>query len=375
MRENAAGAFLAAHGYGAARRDPLPSDASFRRYVRLHGGPRPALLMDAPPPEDVRPFLRIARHIARGAGLSAPEVIAADEAAGFLLLEDFGDATHAALLDAGAADPAVLYAEAAEALAALHAAPPPPGLPAWDSAVMARLAGATFLDWWWPAVFGAEAAAPVRAEFDATLRAMLAPFDGAGCFVHRDFFAANLMRLPGRDGPRRTGLLDFQDAGLGHPAYDLVSLVEDARRDVPEAARQAALARYLALRGPGLDREEFLAAMAACAAQRHLRVAALWLRLARRDAKPHYLAHGPRTWALLARALRHPAAAPLAAFLDAHVPEALRGNPAMAVTQPPEAAVPAGPDRIVTQPPEAAVPAGPDRIVTPPPAATAEAAA
>ncbi|GGG48236.1 aminoglycoside phosphotransferase [Caldovatus sediminis] len=327
-REEAAAAFLAAHGFGAARREPLPSDASFRRYVRLRGGPVPALLMDAPPPEDVRPFLRVGRHIA-GLGLSAPAVIAAEEAAGFLLLEDFGDATHAALLDSAAADPVALYAEAAEALAALHAAPPPPtGLPEWDSATMARLAAATFLDWWWPAAFGAPPAEEVRASFGAALRAMLAPFDGAGAFVHRDFFAANLMRLPDRDGPRRTGILDFQDAARGHPAYDLVSLVEDARRDVPEAARQAAVARYLALRGPALDREAFEAAMAACAAQRHLRVAALWVRLARRDAKPRYLVHAPRTWALLERALRHPATAPLAAFLEAHVPPALRGNPA-----------------------------------------------
>ncbi len=342
-REDAAAAFLAAHGFGTARREPLPSDASFRRYVRLHGGPVPALLMDAPPPEDVRPFLRIGRHIA-SLGLSAPKVIAADEKAGFLLIEDFGDATHAALLDAGDADPVTLYTEAAEALAALHAGPPPDGLPAWDSATMARLAAATFLDWWWPAAFGAPPAEEVRAAFDAALRAMLAPFDGAGAFVHRDFFAANLMRLPDRDGPRRTGILDFQDAALGHPAYDLVSLVEDARRDVPEAARQAAIARYVALRGPGLDRDAFLAAMAACAAQRHLRVAALWVRLARRDAKPRYLAYAPRTWALLERALRHSAAAPLAAFLDAHVPPALRCNPATApaMTQPPKAAVPAG---------------------------------
>jgi aminoglycoside/choline kinase family phosphotransferase len=331
--------FLAAHGFGAARPEPLQADASFRRYVRLHGGPRPALLMDAPPPEDVRPFLHIARHIL-GAGLSAPEIFAADEDAGFLLIEDFGDATHAALLDAGA-DPVPLYAEAAETLAALHAAPPPSGLPAWDSARMTTLAAATFMEWWWPAVFGAPPSAEVVAEYDSAMRVMLARFDGAGCFVHRDFFPANLMRLPGRNGLRRTGLLDFQDAAIGHPAYDLVSLVEDARRDVPEAAREAAVARYLALR-PGLDRDEFAAAFAACAAQRHLRVAALWVRLARRDGKPGYLRHGPRCWALLARALAHPACAPLARFLDAHVPPALRANPALAATQPPQAAVPAG---------------------------------
>lgn len=318
--------FLAAHGFGTAEARPLPGDASFRRYVRLLGGPRPALLMVAPPPEDVRPFARIARHLL-AAGLSAPEILAEDPARGLLLIEDFGEATHAGLLDAGA-DPVPLYAEAAEALAALHAAPPPGGLPAWDAAAMTKATAATFLDWWWPAAFGAPAGEAVRRELDAALAAMLAPFAAAARgFVHRDYFPANLMRLADRDGPRRTGILDFQDAGLGHPAYDLVSLVEDARRDVAPAAREAAVATYLAHR-PGLDPTAFAAAMAAHGAQRHLRVAALWVRLARRDGKPHYLAHGPRCWALLDRALRHPACAPLARFLDRHVPCDMRANPA-----------------------------------------------
>jgi len=316
--------FLRAHGFGDAVQHPLPGDASHRRYVRLSGGPRPALLMDAPPPEDVRPFLRIARHL-RGADLSAPEIIAAEEDSGFLLLEDFGHDTHAALLDSGA-DPLPLYTEAAATLAALHEAPAPTGLPAWESATMARATAATFADWWWPTTFGAPPSDAVRAELDAALRAMLDPFAGAGCFVHRDYFPANLMRLD-RDGPRCTGLLDFQDAGLGHPAYDLVSLVEDARRDVRDDVRDAAIAHYFDAR-PTLDRADFTAAVAACAAQRHLRVAALWTRLARRDDKPGYLIHGPRCWRLLDRALAHPATAPLRAFLDRHVPPGLRRNPA-----------------------------------------------
>jgi N-acetylmuramate 1-kinase len=316
--------FLASHGYGAAERAPLPADASHRRYTRLRGGPRPALLMDAPPPEDVRPFAALARHLL-AAGLSVPEILAEDSAAGFLLIEDLGDPTHAGLLDAGA-DPVPLYEEAAEALAALHAAPPPPALPCWDATAMARATAATFLDWWWPAAFGTEPSPAIRAELDAALRATLAPFAAACGIVHRDFFPANLMRLADRDGPRRTGILDFQDAALGHPAYDLASLVEDARRDVAPAVRRAALARYFALR-PGLDRSEFLAALAAHAAQRHLRVAALWVRLDRRDGKPNYLRHGPRCWALLDRALAQPACVPLRDFLDAHVPREMRRNP------------------------------------------------
>ncbi|MEO3471185.1 phosphotransferase [Roseomonas sp. CAU 1739] len=325
-----AAAFLRQAGFAGAAREPLPADASLRTYTRLRGGPRPALLMDAPPPEDVRPFLAVARHIA-GLGLSAPDIVAADEDQGFLVIEDFGEATHAALLDAGA-DPLPLYLEAAEALAALHAAPPPATLPAWDPATMARATAATFMDWWWPAAMGAAPDAATRAACDAAIRAMLAPFGAAGGFVHRDFFPANLMRLDGRTGPRRTGLLDFQDAAIGHPAYDLVSLVEDARRDVAPDVKRAAIARYLEARG-AIDRDAFAAAMAACAAQRHLRVAALWVRLDRRDGKPHYLAHGPRCWRLLDQALAHPATRPLRDFLDARVPPALRRNP-MTVTEP-----------------------------------------
>jgi len=316
--------FLAQAGFGAARLEPLPSDASARRYTRLQGGPRPALLMEAPPPENTRPFIAIAGHI-RGLGLSAPEIIAADPDQGLVLLEDFGDATHAALLDGGADAPA-LYAEAAEALAALHEAPPPPGLPAWDAAAMARATAATFLDWWWPAAMGAAPSDNLRAGLAAALHAMLAPFAGTRGFVHRDYFPANLMRLDRRAGAQRTGLLDFQDAGLGHPAYDLVSLIEDARRDVAPEARDAALARYFAAR-PGVARDDFTAAMAACAAQRHLRVAALWVRLAQRDHKPRYLIHGPRCWRLLHQALEHPATAPLRLWLDDALPRQLRRNP------------------------------------------------
>ncbi|WP_426956012.1 aminoglycoside phosphotransferase family protein [Muricoccus radiodurans] len=331
---SAADAFLSANGYREAARAPLPGDAGHRRYVRLTGGPRPAILMDGSEAAsvglpsaaaDLLAFLRVDAHL-RSLGLSAPEVIAADVPGGLLLLEDLGDDTHAALLDRGA-EPLPLYLAAMEALAVIHEAAPPAGLPPWDGATMARAAAATFLEWWWPAALGAPPTEPQREGFHAALRAMLQPFEGAGGFVHRDFFPANLMRL-GRPGPAATGLLDFQDAAVGHPAYDVVSLLQDARRDVPEAVQEAALARYLALR-PGVDPDAFAAAMAAMAAQRHLRVAALWVRLQRRDGKPSYLIHGPRCWRLLDRALAHPAAAPLAAFLDAEVPQRLRANPLM----------------------------------------------
>jgi aminoglycoside/choline kinase family phosphotransferase len=156
---------------------------------------------------------------------------------------------------------------------------------------------------------------------------MLAPLAAqpAG-LVHRDYWAGNLFWLPDQPAPRRVGIIDFQDAAIGSPAYDLVSLVQDARRDLPETLATRQTARLLAAR-PELDAAAFKAAFAICAAQRHLRVAALWVRLALRDSKPGYLIHGPRCWGLLAAALRHPATAPLAVFLDRHVPAERRCNP------------------------------------------------
>jgi len=321
---DAADCFLAAAGFAAAYRRPIPPDAGHRAYTRLDGGPRPALLLDARAAArvgvdhaaDLARFAALARHLAAH-GIAAPAILAEAPAAGFLLIEDLGPRTMAEALDDGA-DPLPLYRAAAETLAAFHRIPPLAGLPRWDAPAMTAAAEATFLDWWWPAAFGTDPRPAQRQGFRAAMRAMLAPFADAACLLHRDFFPANL--IPRADG--RLGVIDFQDAALGHPAYDLVSLIEDARRDVPEAIRTAVLARY---RQAGGRVEE--AAIAAMAAQRHLRVAGLWVRLARRDGKRRYLVHGPRTWALLERALAHPAAAPLAAFLAAEVPPARRGNP------------------------------------------------
>lgn len=310
-------AFLAAAGFAGASRAPLARDASFRAYWRLSGGPRRAVLMDAPPPEDIRPWLTVARELGRR-GIRVPAVLAADAGRGLLLIEDFGDATYAALLDQGA-DPAPLFARAGEVLATLQRHPPPSGLPRWDAPAMVRAAAATMLDWWWPAAFSSPCPASARDGFLAALDAMLAPFAAdPPVLVHRDFFAANLMRVDEADGSERCGLIDFQDAAIGHAAYDAASLVEDARRVIAPAARAAALAAL-----PHVGE----AALAAHAALRHARVAGLWVRLDRRDGKPGYLRFGPHTWALLAEALRHPAAAPLAAWFALHVPPALRANP------------------------------------------------
>jgi aminoglycoside/choline kinase family phosphotransferase len=160
------------------------------------------------------------------------------------------------------------------------------------------------------------------------MAAMLKPLTECQCLVHRDFFAGNLFWLPKRDGVRRVGIIDFQDAALGHPAYDLVSLIEDARRELPPGLAERQIGRYLKQR-PDLDAAAFRLAYEACAAQRHLRVAALWVRLARRDGKRQYLHYGKHTWSLLEAALRRPGAAALAEFMDLWVPASLRGNPVL----------------------------------------------
>jgi N-acetylmuramate 1-kinase len=317
--------FLATAGYLVADAEPLAQDASFRRYLRLRADP-PAVLMDAPPPEDVRPFLRIAAHL-RGLGLSVPSIIAADAVDGLVLEEDLGDDLLSVLLDRHHVPAEVLLDTAVDALVVMHRAAPPRDLPPWDAGMMARTAVGTLFDWWWPARFGAPAPAAGRGAVEQALAAMLEPVAaGPSGFVHRDFFAGNLLWLPRRSGPARIGILDFQSAAVGHPAYDLVSLVQDARRDIRVELRNRAVHRYLAAR-PELEPAHFQTAFAACAAQRHLRVACQWVRLAQRDGRPQYLVHGPRTWRLLNNALRQPAAAPLASALNRWLPVDQRGNP------------------------------------------------
>jgi aminoglycoside/choline kinase family phosphotransferase len=250
-----------------------------------------------------------------------------------LLEEDLGDGASGDASLPGArggweeGQATALFEAAVDVLVAMQRAPAPPCIQVWDAAVMADTAMATLFDWWWPAMFDTPAPDAARQDFAAALETMLAPVAaGPTSFVHRDFFAGNLISLPQRMGIRRVGVLDFQSAAIGHPAYDLASLLQDARREIPTAVAERAIMRYLAAR-PELNPTEFRAAYAACAAQRHLRVAGQWVRLARRDKRPGYLGFGPRTWRLLEQAVRDPAAAPLAAAIDRWIPPARRGNP------------------------------------------------
>ena len=320
--------FLAAAGWGDAARRTLAGDASFRRYDRLEAPPFRAVLMDAPPPqEDVRPFLAIARLL-RGLGFSAPGILAEDVAAGLLLLEDFGDATYTRLLADGAAEEP-LYALAVDLLVALHrglGAAAPPQVPPYDDERLLAEA-ALLVDWYLPAMTGRPAEPGLREEYLALWRRLLPPARGVpASLVLRDYHVDNLMLLDGREGIAACGLLDFQDAVIGPVTYDLVSLLEDARRDVPQALAAAMRARYLAA-FPALDRAAFAASYAVLGAQRNCKIVGIFTRLSRRDGKGAYLAHIPRVWRLIEGDLAHPALAPLARWLDRHIPADRRGIP------------------------------------------------
>ncbi len=315
-RRTAIEAFLGGCGWGAARRVPLAGDASFRRYERLHRGPETAVLMDSPPQQmDVRPFLVVAAHL-EGYGYSAPAVLAADKAAGLVLLEDLGDDSYTRVLEQGG-DAADLYRHAVDLLIDVHRRPVPPDLPAYDQAFLLREVELV-LDWYMPALTGEAVAEAARADYLGRWRAALAPLGRlAPVFTFRDYMADNLIWLPARDGLRRVGLLDFQDAVVGSPAYDLASLLEDIRRDVPRPLAECLLRRYT--EAAAVEAAPFRAAYAVLAAQRNAKIVGLFTRLWRRDGKPRYLDYLPRVWNMLTMELKHPNLAPVAPWFDRHI--------------------------------------------------------
>ena len=309
-------AFLATHGW-TGDISPVAGDASFRRYFRVASGGRSAILMDAPPPhEDPRPFIRIAQWLTDH-GFAAPAIHAADLAQGLVLLEDFGDVRLRETADAGEAAALPHYAAAIDLLVALRAHPAG-DLPPYDRTVLHREAG-LFVDWYCPAVGITVDEPGYRAAWDAVIDHALTE---APVTVLRDYHAENLM-LVGAE--QRLGLLDFQDALAGHPAYDLVSLLQDARRDVDPSLEAAMLARYRAATGAD---DDFLAAYHVLGAQRNAKIIGIFTRLWKRDGKPRYPTLCPRVWRYLERDLAQPSLAPVARWFDANVPPALRGDPA-----------------------------------------------
>ncbi|MFA9200896.1 MAG: aminoglycoside phosphotransferase family protein [Cypionkella sp.] len=313
--------FLKSAGWGDAAVEPIPGDASFRRYFRVRRGGRRAMLMHAPPPhEDPQPFLDVAAWLTAN-GLRAPAIYAADAAAGWVLLEDFGDDRMRDWLDAHPEGELAAYRTAIDALVALHARPPGPFAP-YDMAVYQREAG-LFVEWYCPAAGLEVDAAGYAAAWDEALGPLLAR-QAPGVTVLRDYHAENIMLLePAEPGGGAQGLIDFQDALVGHPAYDLVSLLQDARRDVSPALEQAMLDRYRTQVDAG---DEFAADYARLGAQRNAKIVGIFARLWQRDGKPRYLDLIPRVWSALERDLAHPALAPVAAWFDANIPHERRAQ-------------------------------------------------
>jgi len=314
--------FLASCGWTGAQILPLAGDASFRRYFRVLKDDRSAVLMDAPPPhEDPRPFIAVAEWLV-SRGLSAPQILAHDLDRGMLLLADFGDTRLRESLDSNPVRERELYELATDVLIHLHRHPPMDGLPVhgldqWLEEVK------LFTDWYCPAVD----AEVDREGYRRAWREVLEPVESDGLgpvTVLRDYHAENIMLVEGRDGVAHFGLLDFQDALSGHPAYDLASVLEDARRDVPPAIERAMVDHYIAATGHG---EMFERAYWALAAQRNTRILGVFTRLWKRDNKPGYRRFQPRMWGLLERDLEQPHLAPLREWFDTNIAAEHRREP------------------------------------------------
>lgn len=328
-RETEMDAFLMRSGWRGAQRRMLAADASFRHYARVVYGEQKAVLMDAPPPwEDVGKFMLVSEHLRRYR-ISVPRILESDPEHGFLLLEDFGDTSFTRLLRAHPEREGELYAAAVDALNEMYqesqsdAAEDVAQLPLYDSTVYLREV-ALFAEWFLPQCVGMARAKELRQEWlqlwsEVLRRAAL----HQDCLVHRDYHADNLFWLEDREGYRAVGMLDFQDALWGDAAYDLASLLEDARRDVHPATVAHCLKQFIA--ASGAEEQAFLMRYAVLAAQRNAKIIGIFTRLAVRDGKQHYLDYLPRVWAHLSHDLQHPMVTSIAEFVAHHVPQHARG--------------------------------------------------
>jgi len=308
-------AFLANAGWDGARIDPLAGDASFRRYFRVVEGERTAVLMDAPPPhEDPRPFLAVAGWLSER-GFRAPAIVAADPDAGLVLLEDLGNDRMREAVEADPDREIRLYEAAVDTLVKLHAHPA--GLLERYDAVELQREADLLIEWYGPAVGLDVDRAGYRDAWARVFEHALPPPEPVT--VLRDYHAENLM-LSGSD----LALLDFQDALAGHPAYDLVSLLQDARRDVDPTLEELMLARYRAATGADAA---FLDGYHVLGAQRNAKIIGIFTRLWKRDGKPRYPTLCPRVWAYLERDLSQPVLRPVAEWFDRNVPPEKRGDP------------------------------------------------
>ena len=348
--------FMAAAGWGDAMVTYLQGDASSRTYTRLHRANDSAVLMDAPPQpdgppvhkgkpyssvahlaEDVRPFVAVADAL-RTRGFATPEIFACDLPRGLLLMQDFGGNILGDMVRSGH-DMAPLWRAAVDVLLALRATPVPTSLPVRDQSAHAlptydlgalEIELSLLPDWYWPLVNGSPMPGPLHDAYTEAWRPVLDRLLALPpAWVLRDYHSPNLMWFDGGSRSPRIGLLDFQDAVRGPAAYDLVSLLQDARIDVPATLEAELLEHYCkrAIAGPTFDRAEFTFAYAALGAQRNTKILGIFARLAKRDGKPGYLQHLPRIWSYLERDLAHPELADLRGWYDQHLPVNDRRKP------------------------------------------------
>lgn len=329
----------------------LQGDASVRRYGRLVSkSGASAVLMDwarqpdgpairnglpysriAHLAENVRPFVAVAALL-KARGLSVPNIYAQDLEHGFLVLEDLGARVFAGEVARGAGNQAELWRAATDVLVDLQEEPPPAELPVGNGEVhhlphydrnALGIEVELLIDWYWEAVHGSPPPEAARAEFMGLWAEPFAALDALPpALVLRDYHSPNLLWLPEREGIARVGIIDFQDAMQGPQAYDLVSLLQDARVDVPPELEADLLDRYcaeVAARRPDFDRDAFHFAYAALGAQRNTKILGIFARLAKRDGKPQYLAHIPRLWRYLERDLAHPELSRLKSWYDRHL--------------------------------------------------------
>lgn len=318
-RSQTIAALLAKTDWAEATQTPLAGDASARRYERLVNSDRStAVLMDAPPEtgEKTLQFVQIAQHLSAH-GFSAPKILAHDAKAGLILLEDLGDDLFTRVISANPRSENQLYQAACDVLIKLHQTDCPP-LTVFDPPLMTEQASLVFTSYQ-QGITGQPMPDTV-ATFKSVMMDLLSPHSGTkSVMILRDYHAENLLWLPDRDGVARVGLLDFQDAVIGHPAYDLVSLLQDIRRTVSSETETATIRHYI--KQTGVDEMSFKTAYTVLGVQRNLRILGVFARLATEYGKPHYVDLIPRVWDHVARGLQHPDLTQLADILIPALPE------------------------------------------------------